>query len=68
MDDINISSPDLFINRELSLLKFQWRVLEQAKDEGVPLLERVTRKSVARLGLEPGKKVYAQVKSIALLA
>ena len=35
---------------------------------GVPLLSRVTRKSAALLGLEPGKKVYAQAKSVALLA
>ncbi len=33
-----------------------------------PLLARVTRKSVSALGLEPGRTVYAQVKSIALLA
>ena len=31
------------------------------------LLARVTRKSAAALGLEPGKQVYAQVKSVALL-
>ena len=30
------------------------------------LLARVTRKSAARLGLEPGRQVYAQVKSVAL--
>jgi len=35
--------------------------------EGAPLLARVTRKSASLLGLEPGKRVYAQVKSIALL-
>ena len=35
---------------------------------GVPLLSRVTRKSAALLGLERGKKVYAQAKSVALLA
>lgn len=32
-----------------------------------PLLARVTRKSASLLGLEPGQRVYAQVKSIALL-
>ncbi len=31
----------LFINRELSMLEFHLRVLEQAKDASVPLLERM---------------------------
>ncbi len=35
---------------------------------GVPLLARVTRKSAALLNLTPGGQVYAQVKSVALLA
>jgi len=35
---------------------------------GVPLLARVTRKSSHLLGLEPGKLVYAQAKSVALLS
>lgn len=34
---------------------------------GTPLLARITRKSSALLGLEPGMAVYAQVKSVALL-
>ncbi|MEC9359792.1 MAG: polyphosphate kinase 1 [Pseudomonadota bacterium] len=34
-------NPELFINRELSLLEFNQRVLEQAKDERLPLLERL---------------------------
>jgi polyphosphate kinase len=35
------SDPSLFINRELSLLDFQQRVLSEARDENNPLLERV---------------------------
>ena len=34
-------NPELFLNRELSLLEFQNRVLEEALDESNPLLERV---------------------------
>ena len=34
-------SSDHFINRELSLLQFQRRVLAQAADPSVPLLERL---------------------------
>ena len=39
---------DLFLNRELSLLEFQQRVLEEARDPSNPLLERV--KFLAILG------------------
>lgn len=40
-DTVDLSDPKLYINRELSLLDFNWRVLEQAKDERTPLLERL---------------------------
>ena len=33
--------PEHFLNRELSLLQFQRRVLAQAADPNVPLLERL---------------------------
>jgi molybdate transport system ATP-binding protein len=35
---------------------------------GVPMLSRVTRKSASVLDLKPGKLVYAQAKSVALLS
>jgi len=41
MKDIDLTNPELFVNRELSLLEFNRRVLDQAKDEATPLLERL---------------------------
>ncbi len=35
---------------------------------GIPVLSRVTRKSADLLGLEKGRKLYAQAKSVALLS
>ena len=34
-------SPELYLNRELTWLDFNYRVLQEAKDERTPLLERV---------------------------
>ena len=36
-----LTDPSFYIPRDLSLLEFQRRVLEQAQDERIPLLERV---------------------------
>jgi len=37
----DFTDPSLFINRELGLLDFQYRVLSEAQDDNNPLLERV---------------------------
>jgi polyphosphate kinase len=44
----NLKAPELYVNRELSLLEFQRRVLEEAQDPANPLLDRV--KFLAILG------------------
>ncbi len=41
MDNEQLTNPELYINRELSLLEFNRRVLAQSKDDSVPLLERL---------------------------
>ncbi len=41
MDAEALDNPDLYVNRELSLLEFHMRVLAQARDETLPLLERL---------------------------
>lgn len=41
VETINLDRPELYINRDLSLLEFNKRVLAQAKNESVPLLERL---------------------------
>ncbi len=40
-DIIDLLQPEFYINRELSLLEFNKRVLAQATDSSVPLLERL---------------------------
>jgi len=41
VNDTDLQTAQLYINRELSFLEFNQRVLEQAKDSQIPLLERV---------------------------
>lgn len=48
----SLSDSSLYVNRELSLLEFHARVLEQAKDESVPLLERLRFLTIASTNLD----------------
>jgi len=41
MDPTDLQRPELYLNREISQLEFNRRVLDLAKDESVPLLERL---------------------------
>jgi polyphosphate kinase len=47
-----LSEPSLYANRELSLLAFQRRVLEEAQDSSNPLLERVKFLSIVGSNLD----------------
>jgi len=49
---ISLDDPSLYVNRELSLLEFQRRVLEEAKDTSNPLLERVKFLSILGSNLD----------------
>ena len=48
----DLKDPALFLNRELSLLAFQRRVLEEAEDPHNPLLERVKFLSIVGSNLD----------------
>jgi len=48
----SLDDPSLYVNRELSLLSFQTRVLEEAQDEQNPLLERVKFLSIVGSNLD----------------
>jgi polyphosphate kinase len=48
----DLSDPRLFINRELSLLEFDRRVLDQARDADTPLLERLRFLGISSTNLD----------------
>ena len=48
----SLDSPELYINRELSLIAFQRRVLEEAADPANPLIERVKFLSIVSSNMD----------------
>ncbi len=51
-EELSLDDPSLYFNRELSLLEFQRRVLEEARDERNKLLERVKFLSIVSSNLD----------------
>jgi polyphosphate kinase len=46
-DGVNLRSPELYLNRELTWLQFNFRVLNEARDKRTALLERVKFLAIA---------------------
>jgi len=52
VEEIDLDQPELYINRELSLLEFNRRVLELSRDEQMPLLERLRYLCISSTNLD----------------
>lgn len=52
MPDVDLKAPNLYVNRELTWLEFNHRVLDQSRLEDVPLLERLKFVSIVSSNLD----------------
>ncbi|PRH81817.1 polyphosphate kinase 1 [Arenimonas caeni] len=64
--DGDLHAPELYLNRELSQLEFNFRVLAQAKDPAVPLLERLRYLCISCTNLDEFFEIRAATVRTAL--
>jgi polyphosphate kinase len=66
IDTTETPDNELFLNRELSQLEFNFRVLEQARDESIPLLERLRYLCISCTNLDEFFEIRAATVRTAL--